>query len=122
MNYCDYDVPYTRICEHKHFAPWEHHEKTIYFSEYSRYYEVGDIPYYPIRLAEDEQLLGKYVAKANSENGVTFVGRLGTYRYLDMDVTIKEASAAVDKFIIAETTNSRIPPYIISPLGENKDG
>ena len=122
MNYCDYDVPYTRICEHKHFAPWEHHEKTIHFREYSRYCEAGDIPYYPIRLAEDERILEQYVAKANSENGVTFVGRLGTYRYLDMDVSIKEALAVADKFIHAETVNSRIPPFIISPFGMKKDG
>lgn len=122
MNYCEYDVPYTRICEHKHFAPWERHEKTIYSREFSRYCEAGDIPYYPIRLAKDQELLERYVSKANSENRVTFAGRLGTYRYLDMDVTIKEALAVADEFIHAETVNSRIPTIIIAPFGNKKDG
>lgn len=122
MNYCEYDVPYTRICEHKHFAPWERHEKTIYFREYNRYCEAGDIPFYPIRLVADGELLEQYVARANSEKGVTFVGRLGTYRYLDMDITIKEALSAADKFLHAGTVSSRIPPFIISPFGNKKYG
>ena len=91
INYCDEDVPYTRITEHKHFAPWEMHEKTICYKEYSRLCTDKDIPYYPIRLAEDQALLSQYEELANHAKGVSFVGRLGTYRYLDMDVTIAEA-------------------------------
>ena len=91
INYCDEDVPYTRITEHKHFAPWETHEKTICYKEYSRLCTDKDIPYYPIRLAEDQALLSQYEELANHAKGVSFVGRLGTYRYLDMDVTIAEA-------------------------------
>lgn len=91
INYCDETVPFTRITEHKHFAPWEAHEKSICYREYSRACQTEDIPYYPIRLVNDKALLAQYVALANQEKGVTFVGRLGTYRYLDMDVTIKEA-------------------------------
>ncbi|QIO06850.1 UDP-galactopyranose mutase [Acinetobacter shaoyimingii] len=91
MNYGDEEIPYTRISEHKHFAPWEEHEKTIYFKEYSRHCEEGDIPYYPIRLVDDKHLLKKYIERAKIEQNVTFVGRLGTYRYMDMDVTIEEA-------------------------------
>lgn len=91
MNYGDEEIPYTRISEHKHFAPWEEHGKTIYFKEYSRRCEEGDIPYYPMRLIDDKKLLKIYIEKARSEMNVTFVGRLGTYRYMDMDVTIEEA-------------------------------
>ena len=108
INYCEADVPYTRIVEHKHFAPWEQHEKTVYVREYSRYCENGDVPYYPIRLTEDEVLLKRYAAKANSEIGVTFVGRLGTFRYLDMDVTIKEALENAEKFILDDWEKGKV--------------
>lgn len=97
MNYGDLDVPYTRISEHKHFAPWEKHEKTLIFKEYSSFCGVDDIPYYPIRLVEEKGLLKKYAEIAQQEKNVSFVGRLGTYRYLDMDVTIEEALAVVDR-------------------------
>lgn len=91
VNYCDEEVPFTRISEHKHFAPWEQHEKTICFKEYSRLCGENDIPYYPIRLNEDQVILEKYLQAAQQAKGVSFVGRLGTYRYLDMDVTIADA-------------------------------
>jgi len=91
MNYGDRDVPYTRITEHKHFAPWETHDGSVLYREYSRACEAEDIPYYPIRLVAEKEMLGQYIARARKESGVTFSGRLGTYRYLDMDVTIREA-------------------------------
>lgn len=91
MNYGDRDVPYTRITEHKHFSPWEEHDGTVCYREYSRACGADDIPYYPIRMVEEKALLERYEALAAAEKGVTFVGRLGTYRYLDMDVTIREA-------------------------------
>ncbi|WP_212525617.1 UDP-galactopyranose mutase [Actibacterium sp. MT2.3-13A] len=91
MNYGDRDVPYTRITEHKHFSPWESHEGSVCYREYSRAAGEGDIPYYPIRLVEEKVLLAEYEALAAGTEGVSFVGRLGTYRYLDMDVTIREA-------------------------------
>lgn len=91
MNYGDESIPYTRISEHKHFMPWEQHGKTIYFKEFSRACGEKDIPYYPIRLVTDKVLLKKYIDLALTEKNVTFAGRLGTYRYMDMDVTIKEA-------------------------------
>lgn len=91
MNYGDVDVPYTRITEHKHFAPWENHDGSVCYKEFSRTCSEKDIPYYPIRMVQEKTLLNKYVALAKQQNKVTFVGRLGTYRYLDMDVTIREA-------------------------------
>lgn len=91
INYADESIAYTRITEHKHFAPWEDHDQTICYKEFSRLCEAQDTPYYPIRLVKDQALLQQYVAKAQQESAVTFIGRLGTYRYMDMDVTIKES-------------------------------
>lgn len=91
MNYGNEEVPFTRISEHKHFTPWEEHHRTIYFKEYSRASTEKDIPYYPIRLVDDKKILDEYIKLARDERGVTFAGRLATYRYMDMDVTIREA-------------------------------
>ncbi|WP_201549249.1 UDP-galactopyranose mutase [Psychrobacter fjordensis] len=96
INYCDNSEAFTRVTEHKHFSPWESHKKSICYTEYSRNCNAEDIPYYPIRLVDDKALLERYVDLAHKSNGVTFVGRLGTYRYLDMDVTIKEALETAD--------------------------
>jgi len=91
INYADVEVPFTRIHEHKHFTPWENHEKTVYFKEYSKETEKNDIPFYPKRFKEDLSLLEKYLKEAEKYPNVTFLGRLGTYRYLDMDKVIEEA-------------------------------
>ncbi|AIF49380.1 UDP-galactopyranose/dTDP-fucopyranose mutase family protein [Dyella japonica] len=99
INYCDESVPWTRISEHKHFAPWESHEKTVIFRERSRVCGEDDIPYYPIRLVAEMKQLASYVDLARQEQSVTFVGRLGTYRYLDMHVTIAEALDVSRRFL-----------------------
>ncbi|RUM58123.1 MAG: UDP-galactopyranose mutase [Marinomonas sp.] len=99
LNYCDQSIPFTRITEHKHFSPWETHEKSICYREFSRLANPDDTPYYPIRLTGDPEQLIKYVDMAEQESGVTFVGRLATYRYLDMDVTIKEALETAELFL-----------------------
>ena len=91
VNYSDMDVAHTRITEHKHFAPWESHEGSICFKEYSKQTGQNDIPYYPMSLKRDKSKLGHYLDLAAKEKNVTFVGRLGTYRYLDMHVCIREA-------------------------------
>jgi UDP-galactopyranose mutase len=91
VTYCEDSVPYTRITEHKHLAPWESHARTVVFREYARAMEPGDIPFYPVRLHAAKALLERYVRRASAETGVTFLGRLGTFRYLDMHVVIGEA-------------------------------
>jgi UDP-galactopyranose mutase len=83
--------PFTRIHEHKHFAPWETHERTVAFTEFSKETAAEDIPYYPKRLATDIPILGKYLALAQQESRVSFLGRLATYRYMDMHQVIGEA-------------------------------
>ena len=99
MNYGEEDVPYTRITEHKHFAPWEEHEGSVCYREFSRACGEDDIPYYPIRQVKEKALLADYEALAAEVENVTFVGRLGTYRYLDMDVTIREALDAARAYL-----------------------
>lgn len=116
LNYCDDSVPWTRISEHQHFAPWESHARTLCFREYSRSCGIDDTPYYPIRLVAEKAQLARYVERARREPGVTFVGRLGTYRYLDMDATIGEALETVDAFLDARRTGAPIPAFIKDPL------
>ena len=91
MNYCEATVPFTRITEHKHFAPWETHAKTVCYREYSRPCGEADAPYYPIHQVGANPLLAAYQSRALAEKKVTFVGRLGTYRYLNMDEAIRHA-------------------------------
>lgn len=116
MNYGEASVPYTRITEHKHFAPWESHAGSVLYREVSRACEPGDIPYYPIRMVEEKSLLARYVAKAQAEQGVSFVGRLGTYRYLDMDVTIREALDAARAWLAAEAAGGPVPAFFAAPI------
>lgn len=116
MNYGDPDVPFTRITEHKHFSPWESHEGSVLYREFSRACGPHDIPYYPIRMVHEKALLADYVARAESEAGVTFVGRLGTYRYLDMDVTIREAMDTATAFESALDSGRSLPVFAKSPL------
>ncbi|KGB83300.1 UDP-galactopyranose mutase [Rhodovulum sp. NI22] len=116
MNYGEEEVPFTRITEHKHFAPWESHEGSICYREFSRAAEPDDIPYYPIRQVKEKELLGRYVERAAQTDGVTFVGRLGTYRYLDMDVTIREALDTARAFLDARKAGTKMPAFAVQPL------
>jgi UDP-galactopyranose mutase len=117
INYGDEEVPYTRISEHKHFSPWESHQKTLIFKEYSRYCEENDTPYYPIRLAREKSQLRQYIDMARQESGITFVGRLGTYRYLDMHVTIAEALDVAERFLASAASGQAMPAFMVDPLG-----
>lgn len=116
MNYGEEGVPFTRIAEHKHFTPWEKHDKTVYFKEYSRLCGEEDIPYYPIRLVDEKTMLEQYVNLANQETKVTFVGRLATYRYLDMDVTIREALDVARAFLTAKEKGDAVRPFYVNML------
>jgi UDP-galactopyranose mutase len=100
INYCNIGIPYTRITEHKHFEPWNNFDgDTIIYKEFSRNCEENDIPYYPIRLARDKEILNKYESEKSLTNKVEFIGRLGTYSYLDMDVTIAKALEVSKEFL-----------------------
>lgn len=109
INYPEMEVPYTRIHEHKHFAPWESHEKTAVFTEFSKETEVADIPYYPKRLEKDLTLLSRYRKLAEELEGVSFLGRLATYRYMDMHHVIGEALDFSRTWIAASNNKEPLP-------------
>jgi len=116
MNYGDVSVPHTRITEHKHFSPWEEHTSSVCYRETARVCGPEDIAYYPIRLVKEKEQLADYVARAEQETSVTFVGRLGTYRYLDMDVTIREALDTARLYLSCLTESAPMPAFLHSPV------
>jgi UDP-galactopyranose mutase len=91
INYPDMGEAYTRMVEHKHFAPWEEHEGTFVSTEYSKETGPGDVPFYPKRLAPDKAMMDQYLKLAEQETKTSFVGRLATYRYLDMHQVVAES-------------------------------
>ena len=93
VNYTDREVPYTRIIEHKHFE-YGKQPFPIISKEYSSEWHKGDEPYYPVNNEKNNSLYEKYRQLAESENNVIFGGRLGNYKYYDMDKVIE---AALDK-------------------------
>lgn len=98
INYANPEVPYTRVHEHKHFTPWEKLNKTTYYVEYSKETAINDVPYYPKRRADDMEKYEKYKAESLDLDKITFLGRLATYRYMDMHHVIAEALDLVKKF------------------------
>ncbi len=94
VNYTDAETPYTRIIEHKHFA-FGTQPKTVISREYSAEWKQGDEPYYPVNDEKNGALYAKYKALADAEPNVLFGGRLGEYKYYDMDKVIEVALAAV---------------------------
>ena len=93
VNYTEYEVPYTRIIEHKHFE-FGTQEKTVISREYPVEWKPGDEPYYPINNEKNNDLYERYRRLADEEKQVIFGGRLGTYRYMDMHHVV---AAALDK-------------------------
>ena len=96
VNYTDREVPYTRIIEHKHFE-FGKQEKTVISREYSAEWQPGIEPYYPINDEANNALYEKYKTLAATRPDVIFGGRLGQYKYYDMDKVIAAALSAVDE-------------------------
>ena len=94
VNYTDDKTPFTRIIEHKHFEPDNKSAKTVISREYSSEWKLGDEPYYPVNNEKNSSLYEKYKELAANENNVIFGGRLGQYRYFDMDQVIGESLKA----------------------------
>ena len=111
INYCNEEIPYTRVHEHKHFTPWEQHEKTVYFKEFSKETTETDMPYYPKRLKADKEILLAYREEALKLQGVSFLGRLATYRYMDMHHVIGEALDMSVKIIEASNSGAANPVF-----------
>ncbi len=113
INYCDAAVPYTRVTEHKHFSGWETHEGTVLSYEYAADCGPDDTPYYPIRLVRERAVFSKYASEAEATRGVTFIGRLGTYRYIDMDVAIREAMEAGVATLAGLRDGAEMPAFFV---------
>ncbi len=96
VNYTEREVPYTRIIEHKHFE-FGQQEKTVISREYSSEWSVGMEPYYPVNNEQNNQLFERYKELATKEENVIFGGRLGDYKYYDMDKVIEAALNTVEK-------------------------
>lgn len=94
VNYTEREVPYTRVIEHKHFE-FGTQPKTVISKEYSREWKLGDEPYYPVNDAINNELFGEYRELADKESKVIFGGRLGEYKYYDMDKVITAALSKV---------------------------
>ncbi len=90
VNYTEYEIPYTRIIEHKHFE-FGTQEKTVISREYPTAWKRGGEPYYPINDKRNHKLYCRYKELADREQRVIFGGRLGTYRYMDMHQVAAEA-------------------------------
>ena len=102
VNYTDRETPWTRIIEHKWFEFGKDENgndlpKTVISREYSSEWKLGDEPYYPVNDAKSSALYEQYKALAEAEGNVIFGGRLGEYKYYDMDKTIEVALAAAKK-------------------------
>lgn len=96
VNYTEYEVPYTRIIEHKHFE-YGTQQKTVITREYPAKWSKGDEPYYPINNERNNNMYAKYKELADKERNVIFGGRLAQYKYYDMHHVIEQALNTVKK-------------------------
>ena len=96
VNYTEREVPYTRVIEHKHFE-FGTQPKTVISREYSSEWTVGAEPYYPVNDDANTELYKKYELLADAEKNVIFGGRLGSYKYYDMDKVIEAALESAKK-------------------------
>lgn len=113
MNYTDMSVPYTRAHEHKFFAPWSKPQRSVVLYEYSREAGREDDRFYPKRMPEDMSKLAAYVAAAKAEQGVSFIGRLGCYRYLDMHLVVEASMKMAERWLAGERGDLS---FAVSPL------
>lgn len=101
VNYTEYEVPYTRIIEHKHFEfgcqNGNYNPKTIITREYPTTWKKGDEPYYPMNDEKNNEIYEKYKELAKKQDKVIFGGRLGMYKYFDMHQVIEEALNVAEK-------------------------
>jgi UDP-galactopyranose mutase len=115
INYTEAAVPYTRIVEHKHFDLSFHAQKTVITREFSDDWAPGATPYYPISTMKNQERLQGYLQLAATEAPrIFFGGRLGEYRYFDMDQVIEAALRASREIILANSRKGR-PPTLDKP-------
>lgn len=98
VNYTDEITPYTRIIEHKHFE-FGTQPQTVITREYPATWQLGDEPYYAVNDTKNDEIYRKYVSLASQQKNLFFGGRLGMYKYFDMDDTILAAWDLAEKII-----------------------
>ncbi|MCG4470749.1 UDP-galactopyranose mutase, partial [Lawsonibacter sp. DFI.6.74] len=98
VNYTDRETPWTRIIEHKWFE-FGTQPKTVISREYSSEWKPGDEPYYPVNDEKNSKLYAEYKKLADAEQKVIFGGRLGEYKYYDMDAVIGAALECAEKVL-----------------------
>jgi len=98
VNYNEREIPYTRVIEHKHFV-FGQQEKTVITREYPATWELGMRPYYPVNNEKNQALYEQYRALADREDQVVFGGRLGHYKYYDMDKVVEAALAMAEEML-----------------------
>ena len=98
VNYTEREVPYTRIIEHKHFE-FGTQPKTVISKEYPAEWKPGIEPYYPVNDEKNQELYEKYKQLAQTRPDVIFGGRLGAYRYYDMDKVIRAALDTAKEYL-----------------------
>ncbi len=113
INYTSMNENFTRLCEHKHFAPWESFETSVVYKEFSKETGESDIPFYPKHLVIDKEIFSKYNAIAMAEENISFIGRLGTYRYLDMHHVVEESLDFARTVIECIRSKSCIPSFSV---------
>lgn len=105
INYTEYEVPYTRIIEHKHFE-YGTQDKTVITKEYPKVWGKGDEPYYPINDDRNNKIYKKYKQLADKEEKIIFGGRLAEYKYYDMHNVIEQALKVVNKELYGENADA----------------
>ena len=98
MNFCEREIPYTRVIEHKHFV-FGDQPKTVITREYPADWQVGMRPYYPVNDEKNQALYRQYRQLADAEQQVVFGGRLGQYQYYDMDKVVAAALAMAEEML-----------------------
>ena len=103
VNYTEYEIPYTRIIEHKHFEfacqNGNYNPKTVITREYPAIWQKDDEPYYPMNDEKNNTLFAKYQELAKKQDKIIFGGRLGMYKYFDMHQVIEVALECVESFL-----------------------
>ncbi len=98
VNYNEREIPYTRVIEHKHFV-FGTQPKTVVTREYPATWQPGMRPYYPVNNEKNQALYQQYRTLADAESGVVFGGRLGHYKYYDMDKVVEAALAMAEEML-----------------------
>lgn len=120
MNFPGAEVAFTRMTEHRHLSPWRKpaSDATIVWKEFPEAATPASVLYYPLRLAGDERRLASYVALARQSSGVTFLGRLGSYAYIDMDMAMRRALDTAAAALSAFKEGQSPPVFLHDPLAK----